>query len=48
MDVPCPKCNSTDLKKVSLAYEEGLCQSDKRPDRFQKFAGRTAAKSCGG
>jgi hypothetical protein len=20
----CPKCNSTDLKKVSLAYEEGL------------------------
>src|SRR6266849_11193115 len=30
MDVPCPKCNSTDLEKVSLAYEEGLCQSDKR------------------
>jgi hypothetical protein len=30
MDVPCPKCNSTDLKKVSLAYEEGLYQSDKR------------------
>jgi hypothetical protein len=30
MDVPCPKCNSTDLKKVSLAYEEGLYRSDKR------------------
>ena len=30
MDVPCPKCNSTDLKKVSLAYEEGLYQSGKR------------------
>lgn len=30
MDVPCPKCNGTDLKKVSLAYEEGLYQSDKR------------------
>jgi hypothetical protein len=109
MDVPCPKCNSTDLKKVSLAYEEGLYQSDKRAQfrgvliasggpgvlvgtsktkeqtegltaqsagvgtcrickntsalvvlrnirrsnlrrdgRFLKFAGRTAAKSCGG
>ena len=24
MDLRCPKCNSTDLKKVSLAYEEGL------------------------
>jgi len=23
MDLRCPKCNSTDLKKVSLAYEEG-------------------------
>src|SRR5229473_6372593 len=24
MDLRCPKCNSTDLKKVSLAYQEGL------------------------
>ena len=24
MDMRCPKCNSTDLKKLSLAYEEGL------------------------
>lgn len=24
MDLRCPKCNSTDLKKVSLAYEEGI------------------------
>jgi hypothetical protein len=23
MDLRCPNCNSTDLKKVSLAYEEG-------------------------
>jgi ribosomal protein L37AE/L43A len=29
MDMPCPKCNSTDLKKVSPAYEEGLYQSGK-------------------
>ena len=27
MDLRCPKCNSTDLKKVSLAYEEGLFRS---------------------
>jgi hypothetical protein len=31
MDVPCPKCNSTDLKKVSLACEEVLYRCDKRP-----------------
>jgi hypothetical protein len=24
MDMRCPKCNGTDLKKLSLAYEEGL------------------------
>src|SRR5260370_41669947 len=24
MDLRCPKCNSTDLKKVSLAHHEGL------------------------
>jgi len=30
MDVPCPKYNSTDLKKVSLACEEVLCRCDKR------------------
>ena len=24
MDLRCPKCNSNDLKKVSLAYQEGL------------------------
>jgi amino acid transporter len=30
MDLRCPKCNSTDLKKVSLAYEEGLFQSEAR------------------
>jgi len=30
MDMRCPKCNSTDLKKVSLAYQEGLFQSGGR------------------
>jgi len=30
MDVPCPKCNSTDLQKVSLACEEALYRCDKR------------------
>lgn len=24
MDLRCPKCSSTELKKVSLAYQEGL------------------------
>lgn len=30
MDLRCPKCNSTELKKVSLAYEEGLFRSEGR------------------
>ncbi len=30
MDLRCPKCNSTDLKKVSLAHEEGLFQNESR------------------
>jgi hypothetical protein len=30
MDFRCPKCNSTDLKKVSLACEEGLYQTEGR------------------
>jgi hypothetical protein len=30
MDLRCPKCNSTDLKKVSLAYQEGLVRTDAR------------------
>jgi hypothetical protein len=30
MDLRCPKCNSTDLKKVSHAYEEGLFRSEGR------------------
>src|SRR6266481_3566563 len=30
MDLRCAKCNSTDLKKVSLAYEEGLLKSESR------------------
>jgi hypothetical protein len=28
MDLRCPKCNSTDLKKVSLAYEEGTFRTE--------------------
>jgi hypothetical protein len=30
MDLRCPKCNSSDLKKVSLAYQEGLYRADAR------------------
>ncbi len=30
MDLRCPKCNSTDLKKVSLAYQEGIYHIDTR------------------
>ena len=30
MDLRCPKCNSTELKKVSLAHEEGLFRSEDR------------------
>jgi len=30
MDLRCPKCNSTDLKKVSLAHQEGLFRSEGR------------------
>ena len=30
MDLRCPKCNSTDLKKVSLAHERGLFRSEGR------------------
>jgi hypothetical protein len=30
MDLRCPKCNSTDLKKGSLAYQEGLYRTDAR------------------
>ena len=30
MDLHCPKCNSTDLKKVSLAYQEGLSRINAR------------------
>src|SRR6266404_673035 len=30
MNLRCPKCNSTDLKKVSLAHEEGLFRSEGR------------------
>src|SRR2546426_11135097 len=30
MDLRCPKCNSTDLKKVSLAFQEGLYCTDSR------------------
>jgi hypothetical protein len=30
MDLSCPKCSSTDLKKVSLAYQEGLYRGKAR------------------
>ena len=37
MDLRCPKCNGTDLKKVSLAHEEGLFRSEGRM-RLRAFA----------
>jgi hypothetical protein len=30
MDLRCPKCNSTDLKRISLAYQEGFSQINTR------------------
>jgi hypothetical protein len=30
MDLRCPKCNNTDLKKVSIAHEEGLFRIEGR------------------
>lgn len=30
MDLRCPKCNSTDLKSVALAYQEGFSQVNTR------------------
>ena len=30
MDLRCPKCSSTDLKKVSLAFQSGLYRTDAR------------------
>src|SRR5438105_3371809 len=30
MDLRCPKCNSTDVKKVSLAYDEGIYKTEAR------------------
>jgi hypothetical protein len=39
MDLHCPKCNSTDLKKVSLAYQEGLFRTDARTRLSAVFVG---------
>jgi hypothetical protein len=41
MDLRCPKCNSTDLKKVSLAYQEGLHRSDARTRLSAALVGGT-------
>jgi hypothetical protein len=30
MDLRCPKCNCTDLKKVSLVYDEGIYKTEAR------------------
>jgi hypothetical protein len=30
MDLRCPSCNGTDLKKISVAYQEGLSRVDAR------------------
>lgn len=39
MDLRCPKCNSTDLKKISLAHEEGLFRSEGRTGLRAVIAG---------
>ena len=41
MDLRCPKCNSTDLKKVSLAYQEGLYRTDARTRLSAALVGGT-------
>lgn len=43
MDLRCPKCNSTDLKKVSLAYQEGLFRTDARTRLRAAVAGASGA-----
>jgi hypothetical protein len=39
MDLRCPNCKSTDLKKVSLAYEEGLYRVNTRTRLSGVFIG---------
>ena len=39
MELRCPQCDSTDLKKVSLAYEEGLYQGESRTRLSAALAG---------
>ena len=40
MDLRCPKCNSNNLKKVSLAHQQGSCHIDTRSKmRGLVFAG---------
>ena len=43
MDLRCPKCNSTDLKKVSLAYQEGLYRADARTGLSATLVGGNGA-----
>jgi hypothetical protein len=42
MDLRCPKCKSTDLKKVSLAYQEGLYRTDARTRLSAALVGGSA------
>jgi hypothetical protein len=46
MDVPCPKCSSTDLKKVSLSCEEGRYCPSKR-SIVQILVATAGSKSAG-
>src|SRR5215469_3133654 len=49
MDLRCPKCNSTDLKKVSLAYQEGTFHINTRTGiRGLLFAGGGPGLLVGG
>ena len=46
MDVPCPKYNSTNLQKVSLAREEVLYRCDKRAQLHGVLLGSGGVGAC--
>ena len=43
MELRCPKCSSTDLKKVSLAYEEGVFHTEAQTRIRAAVVGGSAA-----
>ena len=46
MDVPCPKCNSIDLRKVSSVCEEAPYRCDKRAQFHGVLVGRAVVGTC--